>query len=248
MNIRNALVLLLQRLLNPLELRVMKLTPNKVRGLDPLRDLSCLIGHKRNPVIFDVGANDGETMQEFLRVFPAANLVAFEPHAACGEILERKFLQHPNVSVQKVALGAHTGSSELHLFSGNRMNSLLPFDHVPGNLMSQTFASTGTAEVRVETLDAFCSERGIASIDILKTDTQGYDLQVLKGAASLLENRQIKTILLEVNFVPMYEGQATFSELHEYLSAHGYRLVDFYNQLRNDGYTAWCDACYVAAR
>jgi hypothetical protein len=69
---------------------------------------------------------------------------------------------------------------------------------------------------------------------------------VLKGAAKLLAAHRITTVQLEVNFVPMYAGQARFDELHEFLTSFGYRLVDFYNQLRTCGYTAWCDACYVA--
>jgi hypothetical protein len=89
-------------------------------------------------------------------------------------------------------------------------------------------------------------EQNIPRIDLLKVDTQGYDLQVLKGATKLLAARRIKTVLLEVNFVPMYQRQATFLELHAFISSFGYRLVDFYNQQRSDGYTAWGDACYVA--
>jgi len=198
------------------------------------------------PLTLQIGANDGEMLQDFLRVFPAARVVAFEPYAPCCEILERKFRNRPNVRIQNVALGAERGTSRLNLYSGNRMNSLLRLDDDPGNVMAQSFAPTGTAEVRVETLDAFCAASDIPRIDILKIDTQGFDLQVLKGAAQLLEARRIKTVLLEVNFVPMYERQASFPELHQLLTEAGYRFVDFYNQRRNDGYTAWCDACYVA--
>jgi FkbM family methyltransferase len=246
MNARNSLVLLLRRLLEPLDIRIVKLTPDKVRGIDPVRDLAFLIGRKANPVVFDVGANDGETVTEFLRTFPKARVVAFEPHTACCEILARKFRDQSTVSIENVALGATHGTSELNLFSGNRMNSLLRFDDTPGNVMTNSFTSTGTVEVRVETLDAYCAEHGVEQIDILKTDTQGFDLQVLKGAAKLLAAHRITTVQLEVNFVPMYAGQARFDELHEFLTSFGYRLVDFYNQLRTGGYTAWCDACYVA--
>jgi FkbM family methyltransferase len=246
MNTRNTLILLLRRLLDPLQIRIVRLAPTRVRGLDPVTDLAFLLHAQRDPIVFDVGANDGEMLQDFLHVFPAARVVAFEPYVPCCEILERKFRDRPNVSIQNVALGAERGTSRLNLYSGNRMNSLLRFDDDPGNVMVKSFALTGTAEVRVETLDAFCAESDIASIDILKIDTQGFDLQVLKGAAKLLEARRIKTVLLEVNFVPMYERQASFPELHQLLTGAGYQFVDFYNQRRNEGYTAWCDACYVA--
>jgi len=247
MNVRNTMVLLLQRLLNPLDVRIVKLNPNKVRGIDPFSDLAFLLQHKPDPIIFDVGANDGETVQEFIARFPSARVFAFEPYAACCEILDRKFRGNANIQIQNVALGEDRGTSELNLYSGDRMNSLLRLDDAPGNVMSKSFTRAGSVEVKLEALDAFCADSGIDRIDVLKIDTQGYDLQVLGGARRLLEEKRIKTILLEVNFVPMYERQATFSQLHEFLSTHGYRFVDFYNQVRPDNYTAWCDACYVAA-
>lgn len=247
MNVRNTMVLLLQRLLNPFEVRIVKLNPNKVRGIDPFLDLTFLLQHKPNPIVFDVGANDGETVQEFIERFPSARVFAFEPYAACCEILDRKFRGQAAIQIQNIALGEDRGTSELNLYSGNRMNSLLRLDDGPGNVMGKSFTRAGSVKVRREALDFFCTDSGIDRIDVLKIDTQGYDLQVLKGARRLLEEKRIKTILLEVNFVPMYKRQATFSELHEFLSSFGYRFVDFYNQVRPDDYTAWCDACYVAS-
>lgn len=245
-SLRNTLIILLQRLLNPLNVRLVKLNANKVRGIDVMRDLSFLLESKPEPIVFDVGANDGETLEDFLRVFPAARIVAFEPYATCCEMLERKFRNQPHVRIQNVALGAARGTSVLHLYSGNRMNSLLTLDEDPANPMLQKFSATGTAEVRLESLDEFCADHGFTFIDVLKIDTQGYDLQVLKGATKLLHARRVRAVLLEANFVPMYRRQASFSELHEFLSSCGYRLVDLYNQTRTHGFTAWCDVCYVA--
>lgn len=246
MNPRNTMSLLLRRILDPLEVRIVNLAPTKVRGIDPFLDLTCLLDHKPDPIVFDVGANDGETVAEFLHAFPEAHVVAFEPYAACCEQLARRFLKNANVRVHNIALGAERSAAQLNLYSGNRMNSLLRLADDPQNPMAKSFQPVGTAEVTVETLDAFCHDHGFTSIDVLKVDTQGYDLEVLKGAARLLAEHRIKAVLLEVNFVPMYERQASFPELHGLLSASGYRLVDFYNQLRSDGVTAWCDACYVS--
>jgi FkbM family methyltransferase len=246
MSARNNLILLLRRLLDALEVRLVNLKSDKVRGIDPLRDLGFLLAHKSDPIVFDVGANDGETAQEILHAFPRARLFAFEPYAACCDELARKFGTNANVTVHNLALGAARCTTELNLYSGNRMNSLLSFDDDPANPMSKSFTHTGTAKVSVEALDDYCVEQNIPRIDLLKVDTQGYDLQVLKGATKLLAARRIKTVLLEVNFVPMYQRQATFLELHAFISSFGYRLVDFYNQQRSDGYTAWGDACYVA--
>lgn len=246
MKLHSTLSLALRKTLAPFGLRAIKTTPNKVRGIDPLLDLRYLIQHKAAPVIFDIGANEGETVTEFSRHFPDARIFAFEPFDACFQALKVKFQSRPKITVENLALGETAGTAQLNTFSGSNMNSLLQFDRQEENVLKDFFSPTGNAAVRLDTVDAYCSRNGIAHIDILKTDTQGYDLHVLKGASGMLQQQRITTLLLEVNFIPMYKNQARFHDLHEFLSSHGYRLVDFYNQEQPNGYTAWCDACYIA--
>lgn len=242
---RNAISLLARTLLEPFSMRLVNLRPSKVRGIDPVRDLSVLTGRKPDPLIFDVGANDGETVQEFLSAFPKANIVAFEPDEACCALLRRRFAS-PRVVVENVAVGSGCGSVRLNQFSGNRLNSVLPLDQDPENPMIHSFAQIGSTDVKLQTLDGYAAEHNIGHIDILKSDTQGYELEVLRGATRLLQAGLIRAVIVEVNFVPMYVRQASFIELHTFLSSFGYRLVDFYNQVRIHGATDWCDACYVA--
>jgi FkbM family methyltransferase len=56
------------------------------------------------------------------------------------------------------------------------------------------------SQIEVRTIDGYCAERGITIIDILKSDTQGFDLEVIKGAACLLEQRRIQLIYMEITF------------------------------------------------
>ena len=74
MNVRNYLDLLLRRVLSPFGLRLVRVRPDKVRGIDPALDLTWLLRHKQNPVIFDVGANDGDFIREMLTYFPSASV------------------------------------------------------------------------------------------------------------------------------------------------------------------------------
>ena len=57
----------------------------------------------------------------------------------------------------------------------------------------------------------------------LKIDTQGYEKKILEGAAKSLAS--IDTLQLEMSFIPLYEGEALFCELYEYLYGRGYRLI-----------------------
>jgi len=117
----------------------------------------------------------------------------------------------------------------------------------PENPMRSTFHQTGSIDVPVDTLDRYSASKAISMIDLLKTDTQGFDLEVLKGAETFITDHRVRCILLEINLLPMYDGQGAFSTLHSHLTDRGYRLVDFYNQVHQNGYTAWADALYIAA-
>lgn len=60
--------------------------------------------------------------------------------------------------------------------------------------------SSDRAKVRLDTVDAFCAEQGIEHIDLLKTDTEGYETSVLRGANSMFEQGRIDFDLAECDF------------------------------------------------
>jgi len=235
---------ILKKSLKGMGLNLQRLAPNQIRGIDPFSDIQFLLGASSTPTIFDVGANEGDMTATCLARFPKANVVAFEPFKACFDELTRRFAHISNVRVENLALGASCGEAKLNVYSSNRMNSLLELDPGPENLMSN-FEKTGSTAVAVDTLDDFCRRKNVTHIDLLKVDTQGYDLNVLKGAEQLLSEHRITIILLEVNFVSMYTKQPSFLDLHTHLSSFGYNLIDLYNHVWKNGHTAWCDACYI---
>lgn len=230
-----------------MRLKVSRVAADQIRGAEPLCDLQFLLGRTSELVIFDVGANDGETAASILETFPCARLTAIEPFGECCAKLAKRFAADDRVRIENLAMGAQLGAAELNLYSGDRMNSLLELNTGPKSIMSG-FKKTGSAAVQVDTLDHYCAQRGVDRIDLLKVDTQGFDLNVLRGAARLFAEQRVGAVLLEVNFVPMYARQASFSELHDFVAGHGFHLVDFYNHVWKYGHTAWCDACYVGPR
>ena len=250
MELKSHIIIGLERLLAPFGIRVVSIGSNRVRGLDLFADLACLMDHKANPLIFDVGANNGDMACEFLQAFPGAKLVAFEPFAECYQALKARFANRTNVRIENIALGAVPGTGEMNLFTGSNMNSLLPMESQPVEAFAGTFKAigenVGKASVKVDTFDGFVRQNSFQHLDLLKVDTQGFDYNVLKGASEALKAHRITAVLVEINFIPMYQGQASFQQIHELLDGFGYRLVDLYNHDRHKGYTSWCDACYVA--
>jgi len=99
---------------------------------------------------------------------------------------------------------------------------------------------------KVITIDDFLSHQAIDSVDLLKSDTQGFDFKVLLGAADALERKAIKTILVEMNFIQLYDGQGGASEIFDFLFSKGYGLVDLYEKERSNNQIQWCNALFSA--
>jgi hypothetical protein len=59
---------------------------------------------------------------------------------------------------------------------------------------------------------------------MIKIDTQGYELQVLKGASGLLH--RVVAMQLELSLVALYEGAPTFSEMLSYMQSIGFEIFN----------------------
>lgn len=70
-------------------------------------------------------------------------------------------------------------------------------------------------------LDGFDSNRVL-----LKLDTQGYDLEVLRGGESYL--KQVQIVVTEVSMLPLYEGTARFEDMLAYLKSYGFELTGLF--------------------
>ena len=101
-------------------------------------------------------------------------------------------------------------------------------------------------DVPMRTVAAECRRLGLTRLDILKTDAQGYDLEVIEGAIS--EHVKVPLIYAEVCFIELYKGQPTFGRFHDRLNDLGYRLVDLYETgFRSHYYQLSCNALYMHA-
>lgn len=82
-------------------------------------------------------------------------------------------------------------------------------------------------EVQMTTLARYCEEHHIDRIALLKTDCEGYDLEVVAGAAPLLAADGVDLVYCEVNF--RRDGaHGDFFALHEYLVSYDYAFYALY--------------------
>lgn len=198
------------------------------------------------PLLVDGGANNGSTTALFLKRFPDAQIHAFEPNPAMVEQYRSRFGDLPNVQLHPVALGARDEPIQFNILQYANSSSILQPTalnqqaHAPG-LMTIDEQIT----VPMQRLDSLFSAE--QSIDLLKLDLQGYELEALKGCEGCLQ--QVKAISTEVEFVPLYEGQPLFSEIALYLRDHGFYLFNLYDLwTQPDGQLTAGDAVFLNQR
>jgi FkbM family methyltransferase len=218
-------------------------------GFDAIADIKTLCCEKDAKVIFDVGANEGQTMATFRRQFPNASIYCFEPYKQAFEILQSNAGNNPRINLYNVALGEDDRTATLFCNRSSQTNSLLKNSKdIERFAPKEWIDPIGVVDVQVCKLDTFCKNNEIKTIDLLKIDSQGDEANVLVGASELLKSQRIRLIYLEVLFVPYYEGQAFFEQVYLKLRSHSYKLVGLYNQSRHsDMSLKWCDALFMLA-
>jgi FkbM family methyltransferase len=182
--------------------------------------------------VIDVGANVGRWSAAMLTAVGEVGrlgdleLHAFEPSADTHAMLAAA-LDGQAVHLSRLALGDRIGYSTLHLVApGAGTNSLYQLPEAP--------ADAATEQVQTITLDDYASQADLEHITLVKIDTEGHDLAVLRGARELLTQHRISFVQFEYNHRWIY-GRWLLRDAFELLEPLGYRLgkltprgVEFY--------------------
>jgi FkbM family methyltransferase len=148
------------------------------------------------PVLFDVGANKGEFTRRILEVWRGKEfqLYAFEPSARTFDLLLKNFLpKEPNVHLVNLGMGEKPGRVDLFFDKeGSGLASVYPRDLSYHNI---NFSDHETIELT--TLDLFCEQKGISSIDFLKLDVEGHELAVLGGGKKMFDAGKVGIVQFE---------------------------------------------------
>jgi len=222
--------------------RVLPLNGAVPRGVSWLYDMQRFAETRDLKVLFDVGANFGQTVDAMLQFFPRSSIFAFEPVASSYRELVSRHRENANVTLVNKALGASEGVGTMALHQDPELNTLVA-DHPR---MSDL---TGEVEtVGIEQLDSFCTANHIESIDVLKLDVQGWELEVLRGAAQMIEKRRIRFVFSEVGFRRSDTDVQHFPVLNDYLEQNGFWLCGFYDEYRwgeKRKYLGFASALYI---
>ena len=215
---------------------------NKVSGCNLFKDLKSLL-KSESPVCFDVGANEGQTIKLLQEVFRSPRIYAFEPSSEVfTKLRSRRY--RSDVFLYNFTLGRQNSQEEFINYEDSRLSSFFPLstdeESQFGHLKIKAKES-----VEIKTIDWFLTRYQINEIDLLKIDTQGYDLQVLQGASESFRRGSIKNVYVELNFLKLYENQADAQQITRFLTEHNFHLVDYYEKSRREDVLFWCNGLFT---
>lgn len=191
--------------------------------------------------ILDVGANRGQFTLDALIAAPGAEIHAVEPLEEPYRTLSRVTRRCTRVRLSQCALGSRIGTATLFVAAADDSSSLLPIGALQQSIYPGT-ESERTVPVRVVTADYLLRDVEVPQRSLLKLDVQGYELEVLRGAATHL--RHFQWVYSEVSFVRLYDGQALAAEVIDYLSLHGFGLADLSRPDRYAGRSVQVDMLF----
>lgn len=195
-------------------------------------------------IIFDVGANIGQTASRYLDLFPKAKIYSFEPVTATYEALQKNMSKNKRVLTFQHAFGLEEEKVEISL----NPNPVCSTNSLNKQVMNQDPEALKET-LDVKKLDEFMVKHQIEKIDFLKIDTEGWEIQVLSGAQDAINQKKINLILCEVGFTNENSRNTRFDDLNKFMSEKGYYFYGLYDislrQLISGGH--YGDALYVSS-
>lgn len=168
--------------------------------------------------IIDLGANNGQFLKVAHHFYPKAFIYSFEPIPKMFQRLNK--FKSQNIQVFNMAVGNAIGEFDFHHNSYTHVSSFLDISKE-----NETYPKDSIKTIRVKqnTLDNLFNSLEIKGTTLLKLDVQGFEMEVLKGGESTIKNH-VDYIIVEANFVKLYENQPTFTELNRHLNELGFEL------------------------
>jgi len=185
-------------------------------------------GLTADSVIFDVGANIGTMAFRFAQLVPQGHVYAFEPTTYALSKFLRNLALNPELArriipVQVFLSSRVTNDHQLVAYSSWKVDGKVADAHpLHGGTIKPADSVPAT------TIDAFCREKEIQRVDLIKIDTDGHEFEVLQGARETL-SKYLPFIIFEIGLYVLEERGITFAQYFIYLSTFGYTLINSKN-------------------
>lgn len=197
------------------------------------------------PVIIDIGAHTGESVDFFSKIFPHAEIYSVEPDPKSYQKLVKNVSS--NVRTYNVAVGSSNKTLSFYQYDKPHLNSLYPINK--DSLDSLGYAESceeNKIDVSCITLDTLVKKLDLnnVEIDLLKIDVQGAELDIFSSGQKALTN--INNITLELNLFDFYEKKNNFLSLESLLNGFELYAITKLSQNPKNYRTDWVEVFYKA--
>ncbi len=181
--------------------------------------------------MLDVGAHLGQFGQLLRRIGYEGEIVSFEPVLSVFAALAGTVKDDVRWQAHRLALGAEDGTAELNVPKATDFASFLqPNEFSLAEFEGHT-AVERTEQVPVRRLDGVVDAYAPGARLFLKLDTQGWELEVLAGAAETLE--RVAALQVELAFQPVYDGMPRAADVRRFLAERGFAVAGFFTVTRD---------------
>jgi FkbM family methyltransferase len=212
-------------------------------------ELNKIAAKKEKILILDVGANRGQSIKIFRKIFKNSNILAFEPAEKVYKKLEENFSMLQGVQVFNFGFGEKSGTVKFYESALDETSTMIYpetsssyFKLKKSLLLLREKKMFNETEVQIKTLDQFILENSLGTIDLLKIDVEGFELEVLRGAADSLRVGKFLNIQLERHEDNMRINQS--NDVSLLLNTHGYKLS---NSIKHSFGNFYEDFWYLSA-
>lgn len=174
--------------------------------------------------IFDVGGNEGQTANYYAKHFKSAAIYTFEPVLEVYRSMVKNTGANERIKCFNKALGNENGQAKI--FKSTNYSGVASINGETNNALPDQEI------IQVSTGLSVCEEYQISCIDLLKIDTEGYEINVLDGFKSMLKSG-VKFIYVEASFDPFNTCQTHIARLLDYLYPYGFIVSGLYAMHRS---------------
>lgn len=170
-------------------------------------------------LVIDVGANVGQYASALRTSGYHGRIFSIEPVAAACAGLARAAQDDPDwIVAPRAAVGARAGDVTINVSASSDMSSALAYtDEARRAFPTDRVIAQETVEMT--TIDGILAQQAAHDAKVfLKSDTQGYDLEVLRGASRSLE--RIVGAQVETALCPIYLGQPKWPAIVDFLAPY----------------------------
>ena len=178
-------------------------------------------------IVIDVGANHGQFGNLLRSIGYKGEILSFEPTKKSFEILSEASSRDDRWKIYPLGLGDKKISEKINIFESSDFNSLLQPNDMGKATFKNKLKKLHSESINIETLNRILAPHALKGRRIfLKMDTQGYDLNVFKGASKYYSN--IACLLTEISLQPIYQKMPDYHETLSFYESKGFAVSGLY--------------------